>query len=79
MSTKIAKSDSTHDTSTQLLPRILREGYGPGAWHGADLKAALADVNVPGLLVELGGDIFATFSQPASEFIGVVAAIIIGT
>lgn len=25
--------------------RILREGYGPGAWHGADLKAALADVS----------------------------------
>src|ERR687891_1909925 len=24
--------------------RVLREGYGPGAWHGADLKAALADV-----------------------------------
>jgi DinB superfamily len=24
--------------------RILHEGYGPGAWHGADLKAALADV-----------------------------------
>jgi hypothetical protein len=24
--------------------RILDEGYGPGAWHGADLKAALADV-----------------------------------
>jgi DinB superfamily len=24
--------------------RILNEGYGPGAWHGADLKAALADV-----------------------------------
>jgi DinB family protein len=22
--------------------RILNEGYGPGAWHGADLKAALA-------------------------------------
>ncbi len=41
------------------------------------IKAALADVNVPGLRVELGGDIFATFSQPASEFIGVVAAIII--
>jgi hypothetical protein len=44
MSTKIAKTDSPHDTSTRLLPRILREGYGPGAWHGADLKAALADV-----------------------------------
>jgi hypothetical protein len=24
--------------------RILREGYGPGAWHGPDLRAALADV-----------------------------------
>jgi DinB superfamily len=23
--------------------RVLNEGYGPGAWHGADLKAALAD------------------------------------
>jgi len=27
-----------------LAGRILEEGYGPGAWHGADLKAALADV-----------------------------------
>ena len=25
--------------------RILEEGYGPGAWHGADLRAALADVS----------------------------------
>ena len=24
--------------------RILQEGYGDGAWHGPDLKAALADV-----------------------------------
>jgi hypothetical protein len=24
--------------------RVLREGYGPGAWHGPDLKAALAGV-----------------------------------
>lgn len=24
--------------------RLLREGYGPGAWHGPDLKAALGDV-----------------------------------
>jgi len=24
--------------------RVLNEGYGPGAWHGADLKAALGDV-----------------------------------
>jgi hypothetical protein len=27
------------------LSRILNEGYGPGAWHGPDLKAALADVS----------------------------------
>src|SRR5919202_3430793 len=24
--------------------RVLDEAYGPGAWHGPDLKAALADV-----------------------------------
>lgn len=28
-----------------VLSRILEESYGPGAWHGADLKAALADVS----------------------------------
>jgi len=33
-------------TQTWLESRVLTEGYGPGAWHGADLKAALADVNV---------------------------------
>ncbi|HEV2418184.1 MAG TPA: DinB family protein [Terriglobia bacterium] len=27
------------------LARILEEGYGAGAWHGPDLKAALADVS----------------------------------
>ena len=30
--------------STALESRILTEGYGPGAWHGADLKAAVSDV-----------------------------------
>jgi len=29
--------------STQAS-RILDEGYGPGAWHGADMKAAIGDV-----------------------------------
>jgi hypothetical protein len=29
----------------RLLTRVLEEGYGPGAWHGPDLKAALADVS----------------------------------
>lgn len=34
-------------TETMLplpLTRVLDEGYGPGAWHGADMKAAVADV-----------------------------------
>ena len=28
----------------RVLTRIIQEGYGSGAWHGPDLKAALADV-----------------------------------
>src|SRR5918998_2354734 len=28
----------------RLTSRVLQEGFGPGAWHGPDLKAALADV-----------------------------------
>ena len=35
-------------TTETVLPlpvaRVLDEGYGPGAWHGADMKAAIADV-----------------------------------
>jgi hypothetical protein len=38
---------STNAVAT-LESRVLNEGYGPGAWHGSDLKAALADVT-PGL------------------------------
>jgi RND superfamily putative drug exporter len=41
------------------------------------IKSVRNDVNVPGLQVELGGDIFASFSQPASEFIGIMAAVVI--
>ncbi len=29
----------------RLLTRVLDQGYGPGAWHGPDLKAALGDVS----------------------------------
>jgi DinB family protein len=29
----------------RLTARILEEGYGPGAWHGPDLKAALAGLS----------------------------------
>ena len=35
---------ATPASDTSLLVRILDEGYGPGAWHGNDMKAALADV-----------------------------------
>lgn len=29
---------------SNVLARVIEEGYGPGAWHGPDLKAALSDV-----------------------------------
>lgn len=35
---------TTIDTLDSASARVLLEGYGPGAWHGPDLKAALADV-----------------------------------
>lgn len=35
----------TETTPALPLARILDEGYGPGAWHGPDLKAALADLS----------------------------------
>ncbi len=28
-----------------IAARIIEEGYGPGAWHGPDLKAALTDLS----------------------------------
>ena len=43
MSATTTKSE-TVAAPASLLTRILNEGYGPGAWHGADLKAALAEV-----------------------------------
>ena len=30
--------------TASVLVRILEEGYGPGAWHGPDLRAAFEDV-----------------------------------
>ena len=38
---KIANSSAS---DAKVLARILQEGYGPGAWHGPDFKAALSDV-----------------------------------
>jgi len=37
-------STTTQLNTTPLLARTLNEGYGSGAWHGPDLKAALSDV-----------------------------------
>lgn len=34
----------TGTTAVAIESRILSEAWGPGAWHGADLKAAIADV-----------------------------------
>lgn len=44
MSTASVKAGSGASVDAALLARTLNEGYGPGAWHGPDLKAALADV-----------------------------------
>ena len=44
----MSATTTTTPTPTSLPPatynRILDEGYGPGAWYGSDLRAALADV-----------------------------------
>jgi putative drug exporter of the RND superfamily len=42
-----------------------------------DVKALRDQVSVPGLRVELGGDIFINVYEPSSEIIGLVAAVII--
>jgi RND superfamily putative drug exporter len=42
-----------------------------------EIKGYRNDVKVDGLQVELGGDIFASFSQSPSEVIGIIGAIII--
>jgi hypothetical protein len=42
--TTIEKTVIPNGLDTRVLARVLEEGYGPGAWHGADLKAALAEV-----------------------------------
>jgi DinB superfamily len=40
-----AKTSIPKGLDARVPARILEEGYGPGAWHGSDLKAALADVS----------------------------------
>lgn len=42
--TGATKTAISKSIDRKIFSRILEEGYGPGAWHGPDLKAALADV-----------------------------------
>jgi hypothetical protein len=39
------KTEIPAGVDARVLARIVEEGYGPGAWHGSDMKAALADVS----------------------------------
>lgn len=43
-STTTRKVTPTAALDLTLLSRVAKEGYGDGAWHGNDFKAALADV-----------------------------------
>jgi hypothetical protein len=38
------EAEMNTSTAVDVESRVLNEGYGPGAWHGPDLKAALTDV-----------------------------------
>ena len=43
--TTIDTKETLSASEARVLARVLDEGYGPGAWHGSDMKAALADVD----------------------------------
>jgi hypothetical protein len=46
MPTSVSEKTQIPDAiDARILSRILEEGYGPGAWHGNDMKAAVADVS----------------------------------
>jgi hypothetical protein len=40
----IAKTSIPEQLDSRVFARLLEEGYGPGAWHGADLRQAISDV-----------------------------------
>lgn len=44
MSATVTKTPTPTGLPAGTLNRILDEGYGPGAWYGSDLRAAIADV-----------------------------------
>jgi hypothetical protein len=44
MSATETKTPTPTGVPVSTFARILDEGYGPGAWYGADLRSAIADV-----------------------------------
>ena len=46
MSTTLTKTPTPTALPATTFNRILDEGYGPGAWYGSDLRAAVEAVNV---------------------------------
>lgn len=44
MSSTISKTPALAGIPAATFNRVLDEGYGPGAWYGSDLRAAIADV-----------------------------------
>jgi hypothetical protein len=44
MTATISKTQTPTGLPAATFNRILDEGYGPGAWYGSDLRAALAEV-----------------------------------
>jgi hypothetical protein len=45
MGATINRTPTPNGLDPRLLTRVMEEGYGPGAWHGPDLRAALADLS----------------------------------
>jgi hypothetical protein len=45
MSIATTKTTITGPIDSAIGSRIIEEGFGPGAWHGADLRAALSDLS----------------------------------
>ena len=44
-STAIERTTIAPGVDPTVPARVIEEGYGPGAWHGPDLRAALADLS----------------------------------
>jgi hypothetical protein len=44
MSTTLTKTPTPAGIPAAMFNRILDEGYGPGAWYGSDLRAAVSEV-----------------------------------